>query len=150
MAADTAEISVAFRNECESMILQAIREAEKEILVAIYSFSYEKIADALIQKHRNGCRVMIKMDQGQAKKKWCRPAVRKLKEADVKLDLISMQKKNHMHNKFIIIDRKVVISGSYNFTYAATMENWENLIRVDDSITAEKFAEEWQKIKSEP
>jgi phosphatidylserine/phosphatidylglycerophosphate/cardiolipin synthase-like enzyme len=51
-----------------------------------------------------------------------------------------------MHQKFAIIDRKVLITGSYNWTYAADGLNDENLLLFRD---AGPLAEEYRKTFSE-
>jgi phosphatidylserine/phosphatidylglycerophosphate/cardiolipin synthase-like enzyme len=47
-----------------------------------------------------------------------------------------------MHQKFAVIDRKIVFTGSYNWTYAADHSNDENLLLFRD---ASPLAEEYRK-----
>jgi phosphatidylserine/phosphatidylglycerophosphate/cardiolipin synthase-like enzyme len=47
------------------------------------------------------------------------------------------------HNK-IIIDSKVVITGSFNFTKAAEESNAENLLVIHDPALAAKYTENWK------
>ena len=44
-----------------------------------------------------------------------------------------------MHNKFAIIDGKIVITSSYNRTFSANNRNDENLMIIDDSELIEIF-----------
>jgi len=47
-----------------------------------------------------------------------------------------------MHHKVIVIDERIVITGSYNFTSRAERTNDENLLIIDDpSLTAAYLAE---------
>jgi len=48
------------------------------------------------------------------------------------------------HNKIIIIDRQVVITGSYNFTKAAEGKNAENLLVIRSKALAGKYIINWQ------
>lgn len=48
------------------------------------------------------------------------------------------------HNKIMVIDRAVVITGSFNFTKAAEEVNAENLLVIRDSGLAAKYAANWQ------
>ena len=41
---------------------------------------------------------------------------------------------NPMHNKFCIIDNRVLINGSYNWTYYAESKNRENILIIKDEI----------------
>jgi phosphatidylserine/phosphatidylglycerophosphate/cardiolipin synthase-like enzyme len=48
------------------------------------------------------------------------------------------------HNKVMVIDGLIVITGSFNFTKAAEESNAENLLVIDDAQLAEKYAKNWQ------
>lgn len=52
-----------------------------------------------------------------------------------------------MHNKFAIIDDKIVITGSYNWTASASERNDENLLIIHDEdiakIYTDKFEDYW-------
>jgi len=48
------------------------------------------------------------------------------------------------HNKVIIIDSQVVITGSFNFTDQSETGNAENLIVIRDKAVADKFTANWK------
>jgi phosphatidylserine/phosphatidylglycerophosphate/cardiolipin synthase-like enzyme len=48
------------------------------------------------------------------------------------------------HNKVIVIDEEIVITGSFNFTKAAEEKNAENLLVIRDKKLAERYTENWQ------
>lgn len=54
-----------------------------------------------------------------------------------------------VHHKFCIIDDKVVITGSYNWTYFAENRNWENIVVLENSETVNAYIEEFDKIIKE-
>ena len=43
------------------------------------------------------------------------------------------------HNKFAIFDKKVVFTGSFNWTVAANTRNQENVVVIDDEEVAKKY-----------
>ncbi len=51
------------------------------------------------------------------------------------------------HNKVIIIDKKKVITGSFNFTAAADKRNAENVIVIDDAELADSYLQNWLREK---
>ena len=51
-----------------------------------------------------------------------------------------------MHNKFTIVDLKQIETGSYNYTFNATMNNLENQIYLSDESLVKKFSEEFEKM----
>jgi len=48
------------------------------------------------------------------------------------------------HNKVMIIDRKKVITGSFNFTNAADNRNAENVLLIEDSELAATYIDNWK------
>ena len=142
-----AQVQAAFRQECEALLVSSINAAKKEIVIAIYSMTREDIADALIASYQKGVIVKIKMDEIQANTEWCEKVVKKLKKAGIKVALIRMPGERHMHDKFAVIDREQVLTGSYNFTNAASTDNWENLVKITNPAIAQAFLREWQAIK---
>lgn len=49
------------------------------------------------------------------------------------------------HNKIMIIDRAIVITGSFNFTKAAEEKNAENLLIISSKELARFYLDNWQK-----
>ena len=48
-----------------------------------------------------------------------------------------------MHHKFCIVDNKIIVSGSYNWTYYAESRNLENVFFTDDSSVISAYQEEF-------
>ena len=51
-----------------------------------------------------------------------------------------------MHHKVIIIDRSIVITGSYNFSASAEERNDENVVIIYNADIAAQYMEEFQKV----
>jgi len=47
------------------------------------------------------------------------------------------------HNKIMVIDSQVVITGSFNFTKSAEEHNAENLLIIRDGELAKRYTENW-------
>ena len=54
----------------------------------------------------------------------------------------------NMHNKFCVIDNKILITGSYNWTYYAENKNWENVLITDEQVVVNDYAKEFDEIKA--
>ena len=52
-----------------------------------------------------------------------------------------------MHHKVFIVDEKIVVLGSYNFSQNAEVRNDENLIIVYNPIIAEQFMMEFERVQ---
>lgn len=48
------------------------------------------------------------------------------------------------HNKVMVIDGEIVITGSFNFTKAAKENNAENLPVIHDKKLVERYIKNWQ------
>jgi transcriptional regulator of heat shock response len=51
-----------------------------------------------------------------------------------------------MHNKFVIIDQKILMTGSYNWTVASTEVNQENVVIMENDQLVETFMNEFNKL----
>jgi phosphatidylserine/phosphatidylglycerophosphate/cardiolipin synthase-like enzyme len=54
-------------------------------------------------------------------------------------------KRTIAHNKIIIIDKEIVITGSFNFTKAAEEKNAENLLIIKSADLAKAYIENWNR-----
>ncbi len=53
-----------------------------------------------------------------------------------------------VHHKFCIVDDRVVITGSYNWTYNAENRNWENIVVLEDKETVNDYIQEFENVIS--
>ena len=51
-----------------------------------------------------------------------------------------------MHNKYCIIDGKILITGSFNWTVSAVKYNQENLVILENESLCKKFLEAFEKL----
>ncbi|XP_035746759.1 mitochondrial cardiolipin hydrolase [Egretta garzetta] len=59
------------------------------------------------------------------------------------------QESGYMHHKFAIVDRRMLITGSLNWTTQAIHNNRENLLVVEDAEYVKPFLDEFEKIWEE-
>jgi phosphatidylserine/phosphatidylglycerophosphate/cardiolipin synthase-like enzyme len=109
---------------CTEAIVAELKHARREVLVQAYSFTCPDIAKALIEAKQRGAEVVILLDRANEKETY---SELKMLEENGVVPLIDA---NHAiaHNKIMIIDRKTIITGSFNFTRQAEHENAENLL----------------------
>lgn len=138
-----AEIDIHFspRGGCERAIIHAIDNAREEIRVQAYSFTSSPIAKALLDAHKRGVNTKIILDKSQKKQSYSSYAFFKNQQIPVYVDSAHAI----AHNKIIIIDRRIVITGSFNFTKAAEEKNAENLLIIRSAEVAGKYLQNWQK-----
>ena len=127
----------------EQRLEQLIREAQKDIFFLAFSFTSDKLAQAILDRAAAGVTVAGVMDKSQYKSN-IGSDYDTFRSAglDVRLD----GNPRNMHHKVIIIDQSIVIAGSYNFTFSAETRNDENLLVIHSPEIAELFLKEFQKV----
>jgi phosphatidylserine/phosphatidylglycerophosphate/cardiolipin synthase-like enzyme len=113
----------------EKLILNAIDKARASILVQAYSFSDRRIQRALAQAKARGVDVQVILDKTDAESyQHHKPVAAVIAAAGMPVWIDSAVR--IAHNKVMIIDGRDLITGSYNFTYAAAYDNAENLLYI--------------------
>ena len=137
-----ALVSVCFvpGEACGAQIATAIDAARSEVRVQAYGFSARPILTALAAARARGVDVAIILDKSDAPKLCAVDAELLAAGVPVWIDHLP----GIAHNKVIVIDRHVVIGGSYNFTRSAETRNAENVTIIDSAAVAARFLANWQ------
>lgn len=101
-------------------ILQLIDQAKKTIDVAAFTLTHSSICDALITAKNRGVKVAIVLD-GYSAKGASKKALERLKNQGVAV--YASQGAHLLHHKLCLIDQKILITGSANWTKAAFSKN---------------------------
>jgi phosphatidylserine/phosphatidylglycerophosphate/cardiolipin synthase-like enzyme len=121
-------------------VVNALNQATNAVLVQAYSFTSAPIAKALVDAHRRGLKIQVILDHSQRTEKYS--------EADFLRNnsILTLIDAQHAiaHNKIIIIDGYIVLTGSFNFTRAAEEHNAENLLVINDPVLAQQYIANWQ------
>lgn len=119
--------------------MEQIDNAKSEILIQAYSFTSAPIAKALLNAHKRGIKVEAILDKSNRSKKYT--AATFLLNNNIPVFIDSMHA--IAHNKIMIIDREIVITGSFNFTKAAEEMNAENLLIIKSKELANTYIDNW-------
>ena len=145
----TAKVAAYFQDDCETAVIKEINSARKEIQLAMYTFTKPSIYKALAKAQRRRVKVEVKYDAEVAEWESMQNAIIYMKNAGITCtEIVPIKgKTGKMHNKYLIVDQKVVITGSYNYTTAATILNYENIVVIYSSQIAKKFYQNFTEIK---
>ncbi len=133
--------SQAFFENIQEEIQNRLLAAEKEIDLAVAWFTDRVLFEAVCQKAKAGVNVRLMLFDDDINQYL---SFRDLEASGGKVFRIS---EKLMHNKFCVIDREVVISGSYNWTKKARNDNYENItITTGDPLFALQFIQEANRI----
>jgi mitochondrial cardiolipin hydrolase len=135
------------QGKCSSHILREIETAKKELLVAVYAFTNDELANALVQARKRGVAVQVIVDREfdlaneTSKGKFFEAQKIPLRRVSGVKAKTQERDGGLMHQKFAVIDRRIVFTGSYNWTRSADNLNDENLLLFRD---AGQLAEEYR------
>lgn len=124
-------------------ILELLNNAEKSIYFLAFSFTTDEFGNAILRQAENGLTVAGVMEEEQVKSN-IGTEYDLFKRAG--LDVLLDGNDGQMHHKTIIIDKRIVITGSYNFSRSAETRNDENLIVIYNEQIADFYLQEFQRI----
>lgn len=120
-------------------VVQAIDSAREEVLVQAYGFTHNALAQALIRAHQRGVKVEVMLDEKSESTN--RYVLALFKEAGVSLRMDGAHA--IAHNKVMVMDGEIVVTGSFNFTNAAETRNAENLLILRGQSLAQAYRDNW-------
>lgn len=123
-------------DSCANQIIQCIQNARQSIEICVFTISDNNISEAILSAHKKGVRLRVISDNDKADDKGSDIYYLAEKGVDVKLD----KSPNHMHHKFAIFDREILVNGSFNWTRSASTVNEENITVLYDASLVASFS----------
>jgi len=130
-------------DEPAERIVDLIHNAKKSVSFLAFSYTSDTVAEAMLERAEDNVEVKGVMEssqsftgEGDEGQRFSNSAV------EIRFD----GNPDKMHHKFIVIDEKVVITGSYNFTVSAEERNDENILIIHDPVVARWFKGEFTRV----
>jgi phosphatidylserine/phosphatidylglycerophosphate/cardiolipin synthase-like enzyme len=139
---DLIQVSFSRVDDTSSLIRTWIGRANSTIDVAVYSFTQDSLADALVSARNRGVAVRVLMDSGTTSDSGSEYS--RLQKLGISIKTDSSM--GLMHDKFFLIDGRIVGTGSYNWTGSAEDDNAENLLIVRSTILFGRYLNEFNAI----
>ena len=129
-------------DDVPSKILDALDQAEDEVVLAHYNIRYQPFLDKLVELRNRGVEIHIAVDASRAAESWNR--------GDDFLEAhgiaVHLRKPEHryalMHLKATVIDGEVLMTGSFNWNETAAQFNEENMMLIRDEAAAALYRDE--------
>ena len=141
----TSNISVYFSSPnsgIDDRMVSDIESSQKSVRLAIYNLTDSKITDAIVRAYQSGVDVEVMTDDDNKDAS----SFVTLKNAGI--SVYDDNKSALMHDKFLVIDKKIVWSGSSNYTTRSFYQNSENDIRIVDEDVAGVYLDEFEMLKN--
>lgn len=126
----------------DQQLIKVIDSSKSTLDIAIYSLTKQSIVDSIISAKNRGVNVRVMSDKVESKSKSESKELVLLKNAKIPVKINSHA--GLLHIKMTVADKNVATTGSYNYTQAATTENDEVLVIINDSKVATDFDNEFE------
>lgn len=129
-------------DDCPQRIIQLIQAAQIALDICVFTITDDRISDAMIQAHHRGLSLRIVTDNEKAFD--LGSDITRLQDAGIQVKVD--QTPFHMHHKFALFDRQLLLTGSYNWTRGAARDNLENFIITSERRLVQPFQELFEKL----
>ncbi|NJO06231.1 MAG: DUF1669 domain-containing protein [Chloroflexaceae bacterium] len=130
------------REKVAPLIVERIAGAQQSVRFLAFSYTSDPIGEAMLERHDVGIEVRGVFEKRNAEGLGSEyPAL-----LDAGVDVLRDGNCYTMHHKFIVIDERTVITGSYNFSDRAENTNDENLVIIDSPAIAAQYLEEFERV----
>ena len=135
----------AIFNNIQSCLLNELDHASESIAIAVAWFTNTALVDCLLDRLTKGVKVTLVINNDEINNNANnKPYLVKLLKMGCIIHWINYPEL--MHQKFCIIDSRVVANGSYNWTYYAERHNRENIVFLDDNEIVAAFKKEFEQL----
>jgi phosphatidylserine/phosphatidylglycerophosphate/cardiolipin synthase-like enzyme len=125
-----------------SKIITRLRQAKTKIDFMAYSFTDDALGDALLERAKAGVKIRGVFENTGSQTQFSEFG--RLQKAN--LEVRTDGNPYLMHHKVFIVDGRIVVFGSFNFSKNADEENDENLLIIDDEPLATAFTTEFERV----
>lgn len=126
------------------VIERMLQGASTSVDAALYRLDNLRLAHALEEAFRRGIRVRLILDRGKYEE--TRATQELLAKSRIPFRLLAGRQKGEskMHHKFAVLDKRVALTGSYNWTVESEKDNYENLLILREPELAKAYHREFE------
>lgn len=139
-----SDVSVYFSpgDACLNAISRLLHDARKSVDICVFTITDDRLARAIIAAHERGVKVRIITDNDKSND--LGSDARRLAKAGISVR--TDRSEHHMHHKYAVFDQAAMLTGSYNWTRSAAMNNRENLMVSRDPRLVRKFTQDFEEL----
>lgn len=124
----------------DKALAAAIDSARLTVDMAVYNLNLWSIRNALLDAHARGVVVRVVAESDNLDGEEFQDLV------DAGIEVLGDRREGLMHNKFVVIDRAEVWTGSMNFTLSGAYEDNNNLIHIRSQVIANNYLVEFDEM----
>ncbi len=131
---------------CPRRIISLLDASREQVEICVFTITDDRITDALLAAHARSVRLRVITDNDKSSDEGS--DVNRLSDAGIPVRVDRTE--FHMHHKFALFDRSLLLTGSYNWTRSAFRFNDENLVLTGDPRFlvpfTSRFEQLWEKL----
>ena len=130
------------QSDCPGRIRSFLAQAKSTVDICVFTITDDRLTSAVLEAHARGVKIRIITDNDKAAD--LGSDADRFLEAGIQLRVDRTP--YHMHHKFAIADRSLLLNGSYNWTRGAAESNEENFVITDDKKLVSQFSAAFEKL----
>lgn len=141
----TVEAWFSPQADCPGRIRSFLAQAKSTVDICVFTITDDRLTSAVLEAHARGVKIRIITDNDKAAD--LGSDADRFLEAGIQLRVDRTP--YHMHHKFAVADRSLLLNGSYNWTRGAAESNEENFIITDERKLVSQFTAAFEKLWEE-
>ena len=138
------EVKFARSESVARTILRLLDATSTSVDAALYRLNNPVLAQALEEAARRGAHVRLLLDGNKYKESRVAQELRARAAFPLRLSFGRHGNGSKMHHKFVVLDQRMILTGSYNWTLESEAENYENLVISDARALVEAYTTEFE------
>lgn len=130
------------RQNIAGRLRSLIDQSRSRLEICVFTITDNSLTRTILAAHQR--RVNVRIITDDKKSLDLGSDVMRLREAGITVRFDADLK--HMHHKFALFDRRLLVTGSYNWTRGASEGNYENIMVTDHPRLVAPFGEEFDRL----
>lgn len=130
---------------CRSVIINQLSQAIRDVKICVFTISDDQITDAIITTHKKGVQIQVITDNDKMEDEGS--DIEQLADEGIPVKIDNTP--NHMHHKFMVVDERALLTGSYNWTRSAARYNHENILLTKETPVIRSYLKEFSQLWKE-
>jgi phosphatidylserine/phosphatidylglycerophosphate/cardiolipin synthase-like enzyme len=117
----------------------------RDVKICVFTISDDRITDAIITTHKKGVQIQVITDNDKMEDEGS--DIEQLADEGIPVKIDNTP--NHMHHKFMVVDERALLTGSYNWTRSAARYNHENILLTRETPVIRSYLKEFSQLWKE-
>lgn len=144
LVSENQQIAKKDPNNPDKMLVKLIESAKEKIDLAVYDIQNIDISKSIVKAKKRGVKIRVVTDTDNLNENdQIRPAIKELKDAGIEIK--DDKRSPFMHNKFFVVDGKIVWTGSLNLTTNSLYDHNNNSVMINSENLAANFTAEFDR-----